>query len=93
MAGSLDRELSSSHDMVVSACDQNGCDYENLTVEVTDVNDNCPAWNETTLSFNVVEGQGAGSYLGTLQANDPDQDQNGLVDFYINDTGKNYILQ
>ncbi|RUS71565.1 hypothetical protein EGW08_020673 [Elysia chlorotica] len=86
VAGSLDRELLDRHDMTVSACDQNGCDYRDLTVEITDVNDNCPAWNDTSLTFHLVEGQGAGSYLGTLQANDPDQGLNGLVEFYVNDT-------
>ncbi|GFN83178.1 protocadherin fat [Plakobranchus ocellatus] len=92
VAGSLDREAEPEHILTVSACDLNGCDHVNITVHVTDVNDNCPVWNTTTLTFNVVEDQGSGLRLGDLQAKDPDLGLFGTVEFYLNDTtARRYI--
>ncbi|XP_076876271.1 protocadherin-16 [Brachyhypopomus gauderio] len=82
----LDREHQSSYQLVVVVQD-GGTPPRSATgtahITVLDENDNAPSFSHTLpgreLLIQVQEGLPAGSVLGTLQANDPDEGENGTV--------------
>ncbi|KAI4894375.1 hypothetical protein NFI96_017390, partial [Prochilodus magdalenae] len=84
----LDREHQSSYQLVVVVQD-GGTPPRSATgtahITVLDENDNAPAFSHTLpgreLLIQVQEGLGAGSLLGTLQAKDADEGENGTI-FY-----------
>ncbi|XP_041796788.1 protocadherin-16-like [Chelmon rostratus] len=84
----LDREQQSSYQLVVVVQD-GGSPPRSATgtafITVLDDNDNDPAFTHSqsakTLIIQVTEGQSSGVLLGTLQAKDPDEGENGTV-FY-----------
>ncbi|XP_076002325.1 protocadherin-16 [Genypterus blacodes] len=84
----LDREQQSSYQLVVVVQD-GGSPPRSTTgtafVTVLDDNDNDPAFTHSqpgkNLIMQVMEGQTSGVLLGTLQAKDPDEGENGTV-FY-----------
>lgn len=69
---SFNFEMQSSHNVTVKATDANGQSiWQNVTVKVQDVNerpDNLQLWWNQ-----VIENQGAGTYVGGLAATDPDR--------------------
>ncbi|XP_077466669.1 protocadherin-16-like [Stigmatopora argus] len=82
----LDRERQSSYQLAVVVQD-GGSPPRSATgtvfVSVLDDNDNAPAFVHgragNKLIFQVAEGRSAGALLGTVQAKDPDQGENGTV--------------
>ncbi|XP_030648412.1 protocadherin-16 [Chanos chanos] len=84
----LDRELQSSYQLVVVVQD-GGTPPRSATgtahITVLDENDNAPTFSHAhpgrELLFQVQEGLPAGSLLGTVQAKDPDEGENGAL-FY-----------
>uniref|UniRef100_UPI003AAAC68E protocadherin-16-like n=1 Tax=Centroberyx gerrardi TaxID=166262 RepID=UPI003AAAC68E len=84
----LDREQQSSYQLVVVVQD-GGSPPRSATgtafITVLDDNDNAPAFTHSqpgkVLIVQVVEGQPSGLLLGTLQAKDPDEGENGTI-FY-----------
>ncbi|XP_073341439.1 protocadherin-16-like [Pagrus major] len=84
----LDREQQSSYQLVVVVQD-GGSPSRSATgtafITVLDDNDNDPAFTHSqsgkNLVIQVTEGQSSGILLGTLQAKDPDEGENGTV-FY-----------
>ncbi|XP_071780873.2 protocadherin-16-like [Centroberyx gerrardi] len=84
----LDREQQSSYQLVVVVQD-GGSPPRSATgtafITVLDDNDNAPAFTHNqpgkVLIVQVVEGQPSGLLLGTLQAKDPDEGENGTI-FY-----------
>ncbi|XP_029302997.1 protocadherin-16-like [Cottoperca gobio] len=84
----LDREQQSSYQLVVVVQD-GGSPPRSATgtafITVLDDNDNDPAFTHSqsgkNLIIQVTEGQSSGVLLGTLQAKDPDEGENGTV-FY-----------
>ncbi|KAM6933427.1 protocadherin-16-like [Xenentodon cancila] len=84
----LDREQQSSYQLVVVVQD-GGSPPRTATgtvfITVLDDNDNAPAFSHSqpgkSITIQVTEGQSSGVLLGTLQAKDPDEGENGTV-FY-----------
>ncbi|XP_077579230.1 protocadherin-16-like [Stigmatopora nigra] len=82
----LDRECQSTYQLTVVVQD-GGSPARSATgtvfVSVLDDNDNAPAFVHgragQKLLFQVAEGRSAGELLGTVQAKDPDQGENGTV--------------
>ncbi|XP_071352960.1 protocadherin-16-like [Trachinotus anak] len=82
----LDREQQSSYQLVVVVQD-GGSPARSATgtafITVLDDNDNDPAFTHShsgkNLVLQVTEGQSSGVLLGTLQAKDPDEGENGTV--------------
>ncbi|XP_056139750.1 protocadherin-16-like [Lampris incognitus] len=85
---SLDREQQSSYQLVVVVQD-GGSPPRSATgtafITVLDENDNAPAFTHSqpgkVLVMQIQEGQASGYLLGTLQAKDPDEGENGTI-FY-----------
>ncbi|KAM9811387.1 protocadherin-16-like [Syngnathus typhle] len=83
---SLDREQQSSYQLVVVVQD-GGSPSRSATgtvfISVLDDNDNAPTFvhrqPEKKLTFQVSEAQSSGVLLGTVQAKDPDEGENGTV--------------
>jgi len=78
----LDREKVNSYHLVVTAKDGgNKSSVVNLTVYVTDVNDNSPQFTSPAgYQFSVKEGS-AGSILGAVEATDKDAGENGEITY------------
>ncbi|XP_064158213.1 protocadherin-16 isoform X1 [Anguilla rostrata] len=80
----LNREHQSGYQLVVVVQD-GGTPPRSATgtahITVLDENDNAPSFTRRELLMQVLEGQPAGSLLGTVQAKDPDEGENGTV-FY-----------
>ncbi|XP_041849765.1 protocadherin-16-like [Melanotaenia boesemani] len=82
----LDREQQSSYQLVVVAQD-GGLPPRTATgtvfITVLDDNDNAPTFSHSQSDKNIIiqvtEGQSAGVMLGTLQAKDPDEGENGTI--------------
>ena len=52
--------------------------YANVTITVTDVNDNAPVFSMGRYTFTVIEEE-MDALVGSVLANDSDYSQNGLV--------------
>jgi len=52
--------------------------YANVTITVTDVNDNAPVFSMRRYTFTVVEEE-MNAFVGSVLATDLDYSQNGLV--------------
>ena len=52
--------------------------YANVTITVTDVNDNAPVFSIGRYTFTVIEEE-MDALVGSVLANDSDYSQNGLV--------------
>ena len=56
-----------------------------VTVTIVDRNDNAPAFSNSSYQFSILENNNIGSTVGRVSANDPDLDDNGVVDYFIQD--------
>ncbi|XP_063060967.1 protocadherin-16 [Engraulis encrasicolus] len=81
----LDREHQSSYQLVVVVHD-GGTPSRSATgtafITVLDENDNAPAFSHSQgrdILIQVMEGQSSGALIGTVQAKDPDEGENGTV--------------
>uniref|UniRef100_A0A667Y8M0 Protocadherin-16 n=1 Tax=Myripristis murdjan TaxID=586833 RepID=A0A667Y8M0_9TELE len=86
----LDREHQSSYQLVVVVQD-GGSPARSATgtafITVLDDNDNAPAFTHSqpgkVLIMQVLEGQPSGFLVGTLQAKDPDEGENGTISYSL----------
>ena len=82
----LDRELQDLYVLVVVATDGGVPARQssvNVTVHVTDANDNTPTFTNVTYTFHVAEEIEAGALVGVLSAADGDRDANGDVSYAL----------
>ncbi|XP_052263090.1 protocadherin Fat 4-like isoform X32 [Dreissena polymorpha] len=96
--GSLDREKHSQINLTVTAADSNGtsnCREANTTVviDVIDVNDNAPSFNQKNYTFNVTENANSSVVVGVVNASDIDGPGNNNIRYSIvsGDFGRFYI--
>ncbi|KAL5011090.1 hypothetical protein ScPMuIL_013395 [Solemya velum] len=66
-----------------SECSTESPDNLTVTVTVTDVNDNAPAFSKLEYQFFPQENMTAGTVLGTIQATDNDSEDNGRVTYSL----------
>ncbi|NWY89900.1 PCDGD protein, partial [Loxia curvirostra] len=85
-AGALDREQASEHRVTVVARDRGRpalWSSTELVLEVSDVNDNAPEFEEAAYSAYVAENNAAGALVLRVQARDADAGANGRVSYWL----------
>lgn len=83
LARSLDREKINVHNLIIIANDGVFSAIKEVTLNVTDVNDNPPQFAQSVYEVRVVEGSLIGSTLVTVSATDPDLGLNQTINYYI----------
>ena len=88
---SLDYESATSHSFVVVVCDSSEppmCSNMNFTVNVLDLNDNAPIYDEDPFIVDINEGSAMGTSVITISSNDADSVPNsGVVYSFQNTSG------
>ncbi|KAG8579374.1 hypothetical protein GDO81_010847, partial [Engystomops pustulosus] len=84
LVNSLDREMQSTFDIILTASDggnppKTGTAVIKITVQ--DVNDNFPTFNQVKNNFNIPENVPIGSLVVHLNATDKDEGTNGLISY------------
>ncbi|XP_016161221.1 PREDICTED: protocadherin gamma-B5-like, partial [Ficedula albicollis] len=85
-ASALDREQASEHRVSVVARDRGRpalWSSTELVLEVSDVNDNAPVFEEAAYSAYVAENNAAGALVVRVQARDADAGANGRVSYWL----------
>ncbi|NWV60323.1 PCDGH protein, partial [Malurus elegans] len=85
-ASALDREQASEHRVTVVARDRGRpalWSSTELVLEVADVNDNAPVFEEAAYSAYVAENNAAGALVLRVQARDADAGANGRVSYWL----------
>uniref|UniRef100_A0A1I7RLZ2 Cadherin EGF LAG seven-pass G-type receptor 2 n=2 Tax=Bursaphelenchus xylophilus TaxID=6326 RepID=A0A1I7RLZ2_BURXY len=89
LAKRLDREAKASYSMTVTVTDSGVPPMSSSTVLeifVEDVNDNAPKFLLTEYTARIKEDMPVGTSFLQVQAIDPDEGQNGVVDYFLNET-------
>ncbi|XP_051810369.1 protocadherin gamma-A11-like isoform X6 [Acanthochromis polyacanthus] len=84
----LDREKRSKYNITLTATDEGVpalSSRKNVYLEVTDVNDNAPAFNQSVYNTQVMENNSPGVALLQIHASDPDQGQNARISYFLID--------
>ncbi|XP_067313023.1 protocadherin gamma-A4-like isoform X7 [Pseudorasbora parva] len=82
----LDREKASSFNLTLVASDEGSPSLfskKTISLDVTDINDNAPAFSQREYKTYILENNSPGVSLLTLQATDPDAGQNARIAYYI----------
>ncbi|XP_074958227.1 protocadherin gamma-B5-like [Phalacrocorax aristotelis] len=85
-ASALDRELAAEHRVTVVARDRGSPALSSraaLVLEVSDVNDNAPVFEEAAYSAYVAENNAAGAPVARVRARDADAGANGRVSYWL----------
>ncbi|NWY46671.1 PCDGH protein, partial [Sylvia atricapilla] len=85
-ASALDRENVSSYNITITATDRGRpalWSSAELVLEVSDVNDNAPVFEEAAYSAYVAENNAAGALVLRVQARDADAGANGRVSYWL----------
>ena len=83
VTGSLDRETKDEYSITVRVTDNKHTVEKNLTIMVTDINDNVPVFEKSNYSANVTENVDTGTFVVTVVANDKDIGSNGMVTYRL----------
>ena len=86
VAQSLDYEMAQQHELSITASNPDGLasmPSHNITIIVTDVNDNPPIFTMAPYTASVVEGSSTGTLVVTVQATDADSGLFGQVQYSI----------
>ncbi|XP_061090084.1 protocadherin alpha-8-like [Conger conger] len=87
--GPLDRETTSEYNVTITATDEGTpplSSTSDITVHVSDVNDNAPRFTEPVNNVYVKENSPVGSMIYTVSAFDPDLNENAKVSFSLLET-------
>uniref|UniRef100_A0A8C7Y836 Cadherin domain-containing protein n=1 Tax=Oryzias sinensis TaxID=183150 RepID=A0A8C7Y836_9TELE len=82
----LDREEISYYDVTIQATDCGMSPLsaaKTLNIEISDVNDNSPRFDQNPLDFYLMENNVVGTSIFTLSASDYDKNENAVVSFHI----------
>ncbi|XP_037763072.1 protocadherin gamma-A4 isoform X22 [Chelonia mydas] len=85
----LDRERVSDYNVTVTATDRGTPPLSSTTtilVQLSDINDNAPIFNQTSYTLYVTENNPRGTSVCSLKANDPDSGENARVTYSITGT-------
>lgn len=85
-SNTLDREDNDVYDITITATDRGSpplSTTKTIRLEVKDVNDNSPVFDQTSYDVYVPENKAAGSSLFTVQASDLDLHDNGKIRYSI----------
>uniref|UniRef100_A0A8C7W1L9 Cadherin domain-containing protein n=1 Tax=Oncorhynchus mykiss TaxID=8022 RepID=A0A8C7W1L9_ONCMY len=89
---SLDREKVSRYNITLTATDEGLPPISSMTtivLDISDVNDNAPAFSQNVYSTHVVENNSPGVSVLAIQATDPDRGQNARISYYLIDSELN----
>ncbi|POI19271.1 hypothetical protein CIB84_016985, partial [Bambusicola thoracicus] len=82
----LDREERAQHTVVVTAADAGSpplSSSHTFSVDISDVNDNAPVFNQTSYTMYVHENNAAALLVGAVKATDADAGPNGKVSYSV----------
>ncbi|XP_048717676.2 protocadherin gamma-A12 isoform X19 [Caretta caretta] len=85
----LDRERVSDYNVTIKATDRGAPNLASKTtilVQLSDINDNAPIFNQTSYTLYITENNPRGASFGSLKANDPDSGENARVTYSITGT-------
>ncbi|XP_058506403.1 protocadherin alpha-3-like [Solea solea] len=92
--GPLDRESTFLYNVTITATDEGSPPLSSnrvITVHVSDVNDNAPRFMESVINVYVKENSPTGSIIHTINAFDPDLDDNAKLTYTLVDTSPKSI--
>ncbi|XP_073505745.1 protocadherin alpha-5-like isoform X2 [Phyllobates terribilis] len=84
--GPLDREAINMYKIEITANDEGVptlSTSETLLVEISDVNDNAPTFNQHSDTIFIMENNPPGSHVYTVSATDGDEDQNSFITYSL----------
>lgn len=84
--GALDYETKTKYLLNISATDSGSprlTSYQSLTIDLVDVNDNAPQFNQSLFRGDVYENEPVGSPVMMISAHDPDSGSNGALSYNI----------
>ncbi|XP_036431597.1 protocadherin gamma-A11-like [Colossoma macropomum] len=84
--GNLDREVASRYDITIFAADLGQpplSSFKTLSVEVSDMNDNPPAFPQNPLELYIFENNSPGGSILSVSAYDNDENENALISYQI----------
>ncbi|KAG8004039.1 Protocadherin gamma-A8 [Nibea albiflora] len=84
----LDREKRSRYTITLTATDEGSPALSSkkiIALDVTDVNDNAPAFSQSVYRTQVIENNSPGVNLLQIQATDPDQGPNARISYFLID--------
>ncbi|XP_077624919.1 protocadherin beta-6-like [Crocuta crocuta] len=84
--GELDRESQAEYNITITVTDLGTPRLKtqhNITVTVADVNDNAPAFSQTTYTLRVRENNSPALHIGSVSATDADSGANALVTYSL----------
>ena len=87
VSGKLDREQQSSYNVSVDITDGFNNNQTTVLINILDVNDNDPIFVKDEYKFHIEENNQRNISIGRVHATDKDDGQNGLISYYLNNTG------
>ncbi|XP_055744845.1 protocadherin alpha-8-like isoform X13 [Salvelinus fontinalis] len=87
--GPLDRESASQYNVTITATDEGTpplSSTSDITIHVSDVNDNAPRFSEPVANVYVTENSPVGDVIYTMSAFDPDSDENAKMTYSLLET-------
>ncbi|CAH7008514.1 Pcdhb12 [Phodopus roborovskii] len=84
--GPLDRESRAEYNITITVTDMGTprlTTQHTITVQVSDVNDNAPAFTETSYTLFVQENNSPALHIGTISATDSDSDSNARITYSL----------
>ncbi|XP_059201680.1 protocadherin alpha-8-like [Centropristis striata] len=84
--GFLDREEVSHYEITIKATDCGEpplSTYKTLNIQISDVNDNRPHFDQSPLAFYLVENNVAGNSIFSVSATDKDENDNAAISYHI----------
>ncbi|XP_058852126.1 protocadherin gamma-A1-like isoform X12 [Acipenser ruthenus] len=82
----LDRETVSEYNITITAADEGSPSLSNnktIVLKISDVNDNAPKFEEEIYNAYVMENISPGVSVFSVQAEDPDEDQNARISYFL----------
>ncbi|XP_063046152.1 protocadherin gamma-A11-like isoform X3 [Engraulis encrasicolus] len=90
----LDRETDAEYNITVTCSDEGVPSLSrraDLSLKITDVNDNAPVFEMSTYEASVLENNSPGLSIFTVKARDADWNQNARVSYILEDSSKNGV--
>ncbi|XP_056132954.1 protocadherin alpha-3-like [Lampris incognitus] len=84
--GELDREMFSSYDITIKATDCGEpplSTFKTLSIQISDVNDNSPQFQQDPLELYLVENNAAGMSIFSVSASDKDSNENAAISYHV----------
>ncbi|XP_054840744.1 protocadherin gamma-B1-like [Eublepharis macularius] len=84
--GALDREKTSQYNITITATDKGSpplSTHRTISLQVSDINDNPPAFEDSSYNLFVPENNPSGASIYTVRASDPDEDRNSRITYSI----------